>query len=98
MCSKLCSAGYQPGQPLSSVFDERPGYRADGIVKWESLLFATDCVAHDTIATGMIEAARRTKGLRTLADVGRPPKYLLTAERIGLGTGKETLIDDRTIE
>lgn len=83
---------------LLGCCDGGPGYRAGGIVKWESLLFATDRVAHDTIATGMIEAARRTKGFRTLADAGRPPKYLLTAEKMGLGTGNEKLIDHRTIE
>lgn len=83
---------------LVGCCDGGPDYRPDGVVKWESLLFAMDRVAHDTIATGMIEAARRTKGFRTLAEAGRPPKYLLTAERIGLGTGDLKLIDYRTIE
>jgi hypothetical protein len=67
-------------------------------VKWESLLFATDRVAHDTVGTGMIEAARRIRGFPALADGGRPPKYLLTAEKIGLGNRDEKLIDYRKIE
>jgi uncharacterized protein (DUF362 family) len=83
---------------LLGCCDGGPGHRPDGIVKWESLLFATDRVAHDTVATGMIEAARRAKGFPTLADAGRPPKYLLTAEKIGLGTGDVKLIDHRMIE
>lgn len=83
---------------LLGCCDGGPNYRADGIVKWESLLFAMDRVAHDTVATGMIEAARRAKGFRTLADAGRPPKYLQTAEKIGLGHRDESLIDYRKIE
>jgi len=75
-----------------------PSYKGPGIVKWESLLFATDRVAHDTVATGMIEAARRTKGFPTLAEAGRPPKYLMSAEKIGLGNRDEALIDYRKIE
>lgn len=75
-----------------------PGYAAAGVVKWESLLFATDRVAHDTVTTGMIEAARRQKGFPALADAGRPPKYLLTAEKIGLGNRSEAMIDYRKIE
>ena len=75
-----------------------PGYTSAGVVKWESLLFATDRVAHDAVTTGMIEAARRQKGFPALAEVGRPPKYLLTAEKIGLGNRNEAMIDYRKIE
>ncbi len=75
-----------------------PGYSAAGVVKWESLLLATDRVAHDAVATGMIEAARREKGFPALAAVGRPPKYLLTAEKTGLGNRDKGMIDHRKIE
>ncbi len=83
---------------LLGCCDGGPGYSASGVVKWQSLLFATDRVAHDTVATGMIEAARRQKGFPALADAGRPPKYLVTAEKIGLGNRDEALIDHRKIE
>jgi uncharacterized protein (DUF362 family) len=83
---------------LLGCCDGGPGYKSDGIVKYESLLFAVDRVAFDTVATGMIEAARARKGFKTLAADGRPPKYLLTAEKIGLGNHDEKRIDHRIVE
>jgi uncharacterized protein (DUF362 family) len=83
---------------LLGCCDGGPGYKSDGIVKYESLLFATDRVALDTVATAMIEAARAKKGFKTLAADGRPPKYLLTAEKIGLGNHDTNRIDHRIVE
>jgi uncharacterized protein (DUF362 family) len=83
---------------LLGCCDGGPGYKSDGIVKYESLLFATDRVALDTVATEMIEAARKGKGFTTLAAAGRPPKYLLTAEKIGLGNHDIARIDHRKVE
>jgi uncharacterized protein (DUF362 family) len=83
---------------LLGCCDGGPGYKTDGIVKYESLLFATDRVALDTVATGMIESARKRKGFPTLAAAGRPPKYLLTAEKIGLGNHDNARIDHRLVE
>ena len=83
---------------LLGCCDGGPGYAPAGVVKWESLLFATDRVAHDAVTTGMIEAARRQKGFPALTEAGRPPKYLLTAEKIGLGNRNEAMIDYRKIE
>jgi hypothetical protein len=83
---------------LLGCCDGGPGYKSDGIGKYESLFFATDRVAFDTVATGIIEAARKLKGFPTLAAAGRPPKYLLTAEKIGLGNHDMARIDHRKVE
>ncbi len=83
---------------LLGCCDGGPDYKSDGVVKYESLLFSTDRVALDTVATGMIEAARQRKGFPDLAAAGRPPKYLVTSERIGLGNHDKTRIDHRIVE
>jgi uncharacterized protein (DUF362 family) len=83
---------------LLGCCDGGPDYKSDGIVKYESLLFSTDRVALDTVATGIIEAARERKGFPSLARAGRPPKYLLTAEKIGLGNHDKTRIEHRIVE
>ena len=83
---------------LLGCCDGGPDYKSAGIVKYESLLFATDRVALDTVATGIIEAARKLKGFPTLTAAGRPPKYLLTAEKIGLGNRDAALIDHKKVE
>ena len=83
---------------LLGCCDGGPEYKSDGVVKYESLLFSTDRVALDTVATEMIEAARERKGFPGLAKAGRPPKYLLTAEKIGLGNHDKARIDHRVVE
>jgi len=83
---------------LLGCCDGGPDYKSDGVVKYESLLFSTDRVALDTVATGMIEAARQQKGFPDLVAAGRPPKYLVTSERIGLGNHDKTRIDHRIVE
>lgn len=83
---------------LLGCCDGGPGHRPEGVVKYESLLFATDRVAIDTVATEKIEAARKQKGFPSLAAAGRPPQYLLTAEKVGLGHHDRTGIDHRIIE
>jgi uncharacterized protein (DUF362 family) len=83
---------------LLGCCDGGPDYKPGGIVKYESLLFATDRVALDTVATERIEAARKQKGLAALAAAGRPAKYLLTAEKMGLGNHDRARIDHRILE
>jgi uncharacterized protein (DUF362 family) len=46
---------------------------------------ATDPVAMDTIGWKVIEDERKNRGLRTLKEVGREPKYIRTAADLGLG-------------
>lgn len=46
---------------------------------------ATDPVAMDTVGWKVIEDERKARGLKTLAEVGREPKYIKTAADLGLG-------------
>jgi len=46
---------------------------------------ATDPVAMDTIGWKVIEDERKARGLPTLKDVGREPKYIRSAADLGLG-------------
>jgi uncharacterized protein (DUF362 family) len=70
---------------LYAQYEAGPAYSAK--FRWEanSLIVATDPVALDTIGWQMIEAKRREAGLKPLADVGRPPRWLATAASRGLG-------------
>jgi hypothetical protein len=50
-------------------------------------MVGTDPVAMDRISEGIIEAKRKENGLPTLAEAGRPAKYIDTAAKLGLGEG-----------
>lgn len=50
-----------------------------------AVYIATDPVAMDTIGWNVIEAERKSRGLKTLKDVGREPRYIRTAGDLGLG-------------
>ena len=46
---------------------------------------STDPVAMDTVGWNVIEAERKQRGLKTLKDAGREPRYIKTAADLGLG-------------
>jgi uncharacterized protein (DUF362 family) len=46
---------------------------------------STDPVAMDTVGWNVIEAERKQRGLKTLKDAGREPRYIKTASDLGLG-------------
>ncbi len=52
-------------------------------------------MAADRVGWALVERLRAAKGLPSLAEEGREPAYLLTAEKMGLGradlTGIETI-------
>lgn len=58
--------------------------------RWEedygALVFSEDPVAADTVGWQIIKKLRAQKGLPSLEEEQRPPKYLHTAEKMGLGT------------
>jgi uncharacterized protein (DUF362 family) len=83
---------------LSGCCDGGPDYKPNGIVRYDSLFLSTDRVALDSVGTERIEAARREKGFPTLAQAGRPAKYLATAEALGLGNRDPGRIDHRIVE
>jgi len=49
------------------------------------LIVGADFVATDAVAADYIEAQRREKGLKSLAEDGRPPRHIATAGARGLG-------------
>ncbi len=51
-----------------------------------TLLVGTDPVAIDRVGWEMIEEKRKEAGMQPLKEVGREPKYIEAAEKIGLGT------------
>ena len=59
----------------------------------EVLIFSRDPVAADTVGRDLVERLRAGKGLPSLSEEGRPPRYLETAERLGLGTARTTAIE-----
>jgi hypothetical protein len=46
---------------------------------------ATDPVAMDTIGWNVVEAERKQRGLKTLKEAGREPRYIRTAGELGVG-------------
>lgn len=85
---------------LTMVFEGGPMNRPDWRFVKDTLLFATDPVAHDVLAWKMIEEVRALKGLKPLAKVGRQPTYLQTAasETHKLGIYDEAAIDVERVE
>jgi len=69
---------------IRGIYDGGPR-TADKVWSQGTLVASTDLVAADRVALDILDAARISRGLRTLADDGRPAKYLQTAERLGLG-------------
>ncbi|MBN2206600.1 MAG: DUF362 domain-containing protein [Candidatus Aminicenantes bacterium] len=70
-----------------------PAYHAQWADRAETLVFGTDPVATDAVGWRMIEALRAAHGLPTLAEEGREPRYLATAERMGLGRGGSDAVE-----
>jgi uncharacterized protein (DUF362 family) len=61
---------------------DRPKYRW----LYNGLMIGSDPVAMDYIGWQIIEEQRKVLGLPTLTEQGRPPKYIETAAKIGLGS------------
>ncbi len=78
---------------LYAQYEAGPAYHPK--FRWEAdtLLVSADPVALDTIGWQMIEAKRKEAGLKPLADVGRPPRWLTTAASRGLGQNDPAKID-----
>lgn len=63
-----------------------PSYHARWAETYEALIFSLDPVAADFVGWRIVEDLRKAKGLPSLEEDKRPPLYLRTAERMGLGT------------
>ena len=64
-----------------------PAFRAAEVFDLGRLAASTDPVAIDLWAWRTIDAERVQRGLPTLAEAGRPPRFVATAARYGLGVG-----------
>jgi hypothetical protein len=65
-----------------------PSYKAAYAWPFGGLLVAADPVALDAVGADIIEKRRRETGLPSLAEAGRPPRWLDTAHGLGLGVGR----------
>lgn len=78
---------------LKPICNGGPGFMPDFVWDYCSLMIATDPVAMDYQGWQIIEARRKEVGLPTLADSGRPTKFLATAASMGLGTDDPSKIE-----
>ncbi len=69
------TAQYQGGPARVQAHQWRPG----------TILAAADPVALDTVAGELIDAQRAKHGMASLEEAKRPPKWLKTAKKMGLG-------------
>ena len=75
-----------------------PSYHSRWAEKKGMLIFSFDPVAADTVGWQIIEKLRAKKGLPTLGEEDREPKYLKTAEKMGLGIAKTEKITIKELE
>ena len=74
-------------------FHRGPSYHARWAAKSETLVFGLDPVATDAVGWRMIERLRSAQGLPSLTEDGREPRYLLSAESMGLGEADSAAIE-----
>ncbi len=63
-----------------------------------AVYIATDPVAMDTIGWKVVEDERKARGVKSLTEVGREPKYIKTAAELGLGAHDLSSIRMQTFE
>ncbi len=83
---------------LRIVFNGGPGARPENLAEHSRLIFAADPVALDAHAARVIDQARGARGLRDLAEEGRPPYYLTVARDLKLGQCDLDRVDVTEIE
>jgi uncharacterized protein (DUF362 family) len=66
-------------------FHRGPSFHAQWAERYGGLVLSLDPVAADRVGWALIERFRAAKGLPSLAEEGREPIYLATAEKMGLG-------------
>jgi len=69
-----------------------PAYRPDGTWPLGAVVASTDPLAADAWAWRAIDAERRRRGLPSLEDAKRAPRFLATAAGYGLGVGDPAAI------
>ncbi len=80
---------------FTACYDGGPGFKPQYTWHYNGLIIATDPVAQDYTGWQIIEAKRAEKGLKTLTDAGRPPKYIAVAadDQHRLGTNNPAHIN-----
>jgi uncharacterized protein (DUF362 family) len=69
----------------TAVYDGGPSFRPEFSWQPNSILVAEDPVALDSTGWQIIEKKRAEKGVKSLEDVGRAPRYIDTAAAHGIG-------------
>jgi len=72
---------------LTAQCEGGPGYLPAYAFEFNGILASTDPVALDRVAWDLIDRQRKQKGLPGLQEAGRPPKWIATAQKKGLGMG-----------
>jgi uncharacterized protein (DUF362 family) len=74
-------------------YNAGPGTHPGFAWPFGGLLVSTDFVAADAVAADLLEQQRQAKGLKSLAEEGRPPQHIATAGARGLGQADLTKIN-----
>ena len=80
------------------LYDGGPKFSGSSHALHECIYATCDPVAMDTVAFELIETLRAENGMRTLAEVGRPAKFLAMAAEVGLGVADRKQIQLDTVE
>ena len=70
-----------------------PGYRPEYVVRFGGVMMSRDPVAIDAVGAKIIDEYRVRNKMKTLEETGRPPRWLKTAEKLGLGNADPDNID-----
>lgn len=83
------------GDALSAIYDGGPAVNDDRPWRPNTLILGRDRVAIDQVAWQMIDRRRMQAGLKSLADSGRPPRYISEAADAehALGNDETSRID-----
>jgi hypothetical protein len=80
------------------LYEGGPKYNRAAHVPHECVYATADPVAMDAVAYELIELLRAENGLKSLAEVRRPPRYLELAAELGLGVADRRLITLETVD
>jgi uncharacterized protein (DUF362 family) len=72
---------------IEAQFRGGPAYNPGAVFPLGKVAVSTDPVAADLWAWQVIDAERRRRGLPTLEEEGRAPRFVVTGARYGLGVG-----------
>ena len=80
------------------LYDGGPKFSGSAHALHECIYATCDPVAMDAVAFEIIETLRAENGMRTLAEVGRPAKFLAMAAELGLGIADRKQIRLETVD